>query len=188
MTKLPVLPSRPDEIDGLEIATPCEVAWDSLAGDARVRHCGKCRQNVYNIEAMTRGDALRLVAAREGRVCLRIFRRPDGTVVTADCWSRLRAARARGFGAFLAILVVAGLAELAAMAFGIFGLRRLMDGGRTMGGAPVPVPTVSAPTSVEPQPAPPSVPPDDWRMDPPRLPAGHLMGGIRRSPVKVPRR
>src|SRR3954469_12302446 len=99
MIKLPVFPApapapaRPDEIDALEIATPCEVPWDSLAGGVRVRHCGKCKQNVYNIEAMSRGEALRLVAAREGRVCLRIFRRPDGTVVTADCWSRLRAAR-----------------------------------------------------------------------------------------------
>jgi hypothetical protein len=184
MTKLPILPARPDEIDGLEIATPCEIPWDSLAGDARVRHCGKCKQNVYNIEAMSRGEALRLVAAREGRVCLRIFRRPDGTVVTADCWSRLRAARARGLGAFVAVLVVAGLAELAAMAFGLLGLRRLTDGGRTMG-AVAPVPTVSVPRPGAPPPA--IVPPGDWLMgkptqQAPRAPGHHTLGRMRRSP------
>lgn len=151
MTKPSLLPSRPDEIDGLEIATPCQVPWDSLPGGARVRHCGKCKQNVYNIEAMSRGEALRLVAAREGQVCLRIFRRPDGTVVTAGCWSRLRAARARGVSAFLAVLVVAALAELAAMAVGILGLRRLTDSARTMGAlesariAPVAVPAALSP-------------------------------------------
>jgi hypothetical protein len=187
MTKLPVLPSYSDDIDGVDIATPCEVAWDSLRGDARVRHCSQCKQNVYNIEAMSRGEALRLVAAREGRVCLRIFRRPDGTVVTADCWSRLRAARARGLGAFVAVLVVAGLAELVAMAFGLLGLRRLTDQARTMG-APAPVPSVSV--------TPPGLPttgvPTAWRGPGEErlgeIAAPRLMGKIRRGPVTTPRR
>jgi hypothetical protein len=190
MTKLPVLPSYPDDIDGLDIATPCEVAWDSLRGDARVRHCGKCKQNVYNIEAMSRGEALRLVAAGEGRVCLRIFRRPDGTVVTADCWSRLRAARARGIGAFVAVLVVAGLAELAAMAFGLMGLRRLTDHGRTMG-APPPVPMLSV---TPPGPPTTGVPPlvrgpgeaRPGEIASARLTAPRLMGKIRRGSVTTP--
>jgi hypothetical protein len=53
----------------------------STPGDGRTRFCGQCRQNVYNVEAMSRGEARRLIAAREGRVCVRILRRPDGTVV-----------------------------------------------------------------------------------------------------------
>jgi hypothetical protein len=112
-------------------------------------------------------------------------------VVTADCWSRLRAARARGLGAFVAVLVVAGVAELAAMAFGLMGLRRLTEGGRTMGAA-VPVSPVSVPLPVAPQPA--ISPPGGWRMGTPPEPAErgsahHLvMGRIRRSPVTVPQR
>jgi hypothetical protein len=196
MTKLPVLlPSYSDDIDGIDIATPCEVAWDSLRGDARVRHCGKCKQNVYNIEAMSRGEALRLVAAGEGRVCLRIFRRPDGTVVTADCRSRLRAARARGIGAFMAVLVVAGLAQLAAMAFGLLDLRRLTHQGRTMG-APAPVRMVSVtppglPTTSAPPP-PVARGPEKERLRAiaaPRLTGvPRLMGKIRRGPVTTPLR
>ena len=76
---------RPDAVDRVEIQTPCTVSWDSMYGDDQVRHCGQCRQNVYNVAEMSRADALRLIAGRE-RACLRIYRRPDGTVVTADCW------------------------------------------------------------------------------------------------------
>ena len=81
------------ELDDLEVQTPCDVPWDTMSGDNRVRFCGQCRQNVYNIEALARAEVVRLIAAREGRLCVRFHRRPDGTVVTADCWARLRAAR-----------------------------------------------------------------------------------------------
>jgi hypothetical protein len=59
------------------------------------------------------------VAAREGRLCVRILRRPDGTVVTADCWTRLRAARRRGIIPFLVMLAVVGWTELMAMRIGL---------------------------------------------------------------------
>lgn len=124
MSHLKVLQLERDELDRVEIATPCEVPWDSLVGDDRVRHCGRCRQNVYNVEAMPRTEALRLIERGEGRLCWRLFRRPDGTVVTSDCWSRLKAARRRGTWAFLAVLVVAGWAEIAALFVGLSGLRR----------------------------------------------------------------
>src|SRR5947207_5543115 len=104
-----------DEVDQIEIRSPCTVSWDEMrlaGGDGRVRFCGQCRQNVYNVEAMSRSEARRLIAMREGRVCVRILRRPDGTVVTADCWARLRAARRRGFLPFLAMLVRGGFTEL----------------------------------------------------------------------------
>ena len=83
-----------------------------------MRFCGQCRQNVYNVEAMSRGEARRLIAAREGRLCVRILRRPDGTVVTADCWARLRAARRRGFLPFLGMMVLVGFTELIAIGVG----------------------------------------------------------------------
>jgi len=118
----PLAGCEPDLIDGVEIETPCTVSWDSMYGDDQVRHCGQCRQNVYNVAELSRAEALRLITARE-RVCLRLYRRPDGTVVTADCWSRLRAARRRGVWAFFAMLLVIGWAELAAILVGIAGLR-----------------------------------------------------------------
>ncbi len=68
---------------------------------------------------MSRVEARRLIAAREGRVCVRILRRPDGTVVTADCWARLRAARRRGFLPFLGMMVLVGFTELIAIGVGL---------------------------------------------------------------------
>jgi len=106
-------------LEQIRISSPCEIPWDSMRGDDRVRFCRSCRQSVYNVEAMTRAAAERLIAGREGRACVRMLWRPDGTVVTADCWSRLRAARRRGPIPFLATLVVVGWAQLAAMRFGL---------------------------------------------------------------------
>ena len=40
----------------------------------------QCKQNVYNVSELTRAEANRLLRAR---ACVRIYRRPDNTVVTA---------------------------------------------------------------------------------------------------------
>lgn len=147
--RLPLFRPELDPVDRIEIPTPCSVPWDSMFGDERIRHCGSCRKNVYNVAALTRAQAMELIASREP-VCLRIYLRPDGTVVTNDCWSRLRAARRRGMWAFLVMLAIVGWAQLAAMCIGLAGLRRLVL-QPTMGGAKA-ARTLSAPRPVEPLP------------------------------------
>jgi len=82
-------------LETIQIASPCPASWDEMEGDDRVRFCGECRLNVYNIEAMTRKEAHRLIAENEGRLCLRLYRRADGTVLTRDCPIGLRALRRR---------------------------------------------------------------------------------------------
>jgi hypothetical protein len=114
-----------DEVDGLEISSPCTVAWESMPGNDRVRRCGRCRQDVFNIAALTRYQARLLIANRQGRLCVRIFRRPDGTVVTADCWSRLRAARKRGIAAWTLMLIAVAWTEVVAMRAGLRALREV---------------------------------------------------------------
>ena len=96
-------------LDRVEIATPCDQSWDSMRGDDRVRYCDRCRLNVYDISAMERHEAVELLGAHEGRVCLRLFRRSDGTIITRDCAEQLRATRRRGvaaFGCMLALSVI----------------------------------------------------------------------------------
>jgi len=78
-TRLPVL------LENLRIATPCLADWDQMAGDDRVRFCGRCEKNVYNLSAMSRQEAEALVAAKEARMCVRLYQRQDGTVITSDC-------------------------------------------------------------------------------------------------------
>lgn len=86
---------KPLNIDRLRIATPCPMSWEQMAGDDRVRFCDHCQLNVYNISELTQIEAEALVASIEGRLCARLFRRTDGTVLTKDCPVGLRALRRR---------------------------------------------------------------------------------------------
>src|SRR4051812_30539490 len=75
----------PVALEVLTVERPCPADWEAMRGDERVRFCDHCSMNVYNLSAMTREAAERLLAEREGRLCVRLYRRLDGTVITADC-------------------------------------------------------------------------------------------------------
>jgi hypothetical protein len=110
---LPIL-QAPFALEDLQIASPCHAEWSDMEGDERVRFCGICEKNVYNLSGMTRQEATALVTDREGSVCIRMFRRTDGTVLTGDCPVGVRAAlhRARR-EAFVA--AAAGVAAITAL-------------------------------------------------------------------------
>jgi hypothetical protein len=74
-----------DLLNDIRIASPCHEAWDRMTGDDRARHCASCDKTVYNLSAMTADAAAALFREREGRICVRLYRRRDGTVLTADC-------------------------------------------------------------------------------------------------------
>jgi hypothetical protein len=66
-----------------------------MIGDERVRFCGQCSLNVYNLSSMIRADAEALIARTEGRLCVRFYRRRDGSIITKDCPVGLQAIRRR---------------------------------------------------------------------------------------------
>lgn len=108
-----------DLIDRIEIATPCSARWEDMVGDAKTRHCADCDLNVHNLSAMTRGEVTSLIESVDGRICGRIFRRADGTVLTQDCPVGLaRVAQASSRIAKRAIagvaLVIIGVVSIAA--------------------------------------------------------------------------
>ncbi len=109
-------------LDEISIASPCEADWAEMAGDHRVRFCSSCSKHVYNIMAMTAEEASTLILESEGKLCARIYRRSDGTVLTADCpVGRGRISKRRRFRRVLTLgVVVPGLmvAGVSAMAFG----------------------------------------------------------------------
>ena len=72
-------------LDVIDVARPCEMDWYGMRGDDRVRFCGHCSLHVYNLSEMPAAEALRLVSETEGRLCVRFYRRADGTVVSRDC-------------------------------------------------------------------------------------------------------
>lgn len=85
----------PPVIDNVRVASPCTANWEEMAGDERVRFCSQCRLHVYNLSAMSRHDAQQLLMQRGKHLCVRFYRRADGTVLTRDCPVGLRALRRR---------------------------------------------------------------------------------------------
>lgn len=73
------------EMDALEIASPCNADWNAMEGTEAVRHCADCSMSVYNVSEMTAAEAEALIEANEGRLCIRLYKRADGTVITRDC-------------------------------------------------------------------------------------------------------
>jgi uncharacterized protein (DUF2141 family) len=101
---------KEDLLDRIGIATPCHISWDSMSGTDRARFCSQCELHVYDISQLSRKEAIALIASTQGRICGRIHRRADGTVLTRDCPVGLRALRRR-------VARVAGAALAAALSF-----------------------------------------------------------------------
>ncbi|MGE4132227.1 MAG: hypothetical protein AB7F86_11355 [Bdellovibrionales bacterium] len=75
------------ELNQIRIATPCHELWSRMKGDDRVRFCGACKMNVYNVSGLNKEevDELLFRLTKGERVCMRLARRADGTIITRDC-------------------------------------------------------------------------------------------------------
>ena len=101
--KLPVLAN-------LTVAAPCSADWSQMtpANDERVRNCGDCKKDVFNLTDMTRDEAEALIVAKAGNLCVRYFQRHDGTILLADCTVGAKRRRRRK------LVVIAGATALLA--------------------------------------------------------------------------
>jgi hypothetical protein len=135
-------------LDHLRIAAPCSADWDQMFSfeDKRVRFCSKCNLNVYNLSGMSRREAEALVTKTEGRLCVRFYRRADGSILTRNCPVGLKAIKRRV--AWVA-QVVLGMALSFVSGFGLYilhlgrksyPLRPIFEKPIVvMGGTPLPV-------------------------------------------------
>ncbi len=111
-------------LDRVQTASPCSVRWDDMTGDDRTRHCAQCKLDVHNISRMTRAEAEAFLVSRidDGgqpighRVCALIYRRADGTIITADCPVGIAALRTKARHALYRIAAVLGLTAVTAAA------------------------------------------------------------------------
>jgi len=69
----------------IQVASPCTASWHAMTGNDRVRHCDRCNLDVYNFSEMTEKEVKRLLSQDSDRICGRIYRRADGTMLTRDC-------------------------------------------------------------------------------------------------------
>ena len=96
-------------LNNIRIASPCSADWNEMYGDDRKRFCGDCKLNVYNLSDMTKEEAESLVMNAEGRLCIRFYRRADGSVITEDCpvgWAKVKQ-RTRLYATAVASLLIA---------------------------------------------------------------------------------
>jgi hypothetical protein len=99
-------------LNDLQVASPCTADWNEMTGDDDVRFCGECEKNVYDLSSLTSVQVRSLILEKKGKLCIRFYRRADGTVLTADCpvGVRQRVRRKRRLAVFAAWL--AGLIGL----------------------------------------------------------------------------
>lgn len=84
------------KLEDIRIATPCDADWDEMKGDDRKRFCGSCEKNVFNISDMTRREAETFLEDNVGKsICVQLYKRHDGTVLSDDCPMGLRKIRDR---------------------------------------------------------------------------------------------
>ena len=120
-------------LEHVRVAAPCKADWDQMIGSDRVRFCGRCSLNVYNLSAMSKPDAESLIARTEGRLCVRFYRRHDGSIITKDCPVGLRAVRRRvSYVARATVSLVLGLFAGLGV-HGAFSSIAPLVPGRTMG-------------------------------------------------------
>jgi len=105
-------------LDRIRIASPCRITWEQMVGDDSIRFCIHCRLNVYNLSELSKPEAEALLASTEGRLCARLYRRSDGTVITKDCPVGLQALRRR-------------MARTATAAFALIGSLTAVVSGQT---------------------------------------------------------
>jgi hypothetical protein len=94
-------------LNNLKVASPCSQDWEAMTGTERKRFCGECKLNVYNLSGMTKAEAENLIMNSEGRLCVRFYRRADGSVLTQDCpvgWQALKKRISRTAAAFVSLL------------------------------------------------------------------------------------
>jgi hypothetical protein len=109
-------------LESIQIASPCRADWNAMQpirGNNCIRFCPGCGKNVYNLSGMTRDEAMHLLEEKEGKLCVRLRRRADGTVITSDCPVGQAAQKKRG--------AVAGLfVTVAGMATAFFGVATIL--------------------------------------------------------------
>ncbi|MEZ5426987.1 MAG: carboxypeptidase-like regulatory domain-containing protein [Pyrinomonadaceae bacterium] len=113
------------DVNKFRIASPCPVGWENMNGDARKRFCDSCQLNVYNIAEMTEAEVENLISGNKERICARLYKRADGTVLTRDCPVGVHTRRkriSRFAGAILAAII-----GMFSVAFGQSGSKSKKD-------------------------------------------------------------
>ena len=123
-----------NSLNNIKIASPCSADWNAMMGDERRRYCGECKLNVYNLSGMSKTEAENLIVNSEDRLCVRFYRRQDGTILTKDCpvgWRAIKHRVTKISAAFIALIfgIFSGLS--------FFGIFQRQEKAAIMGKIPI---------------------------------------------------
>lgn len=166
--------SNRDLLSHTKVASPCPASWEAMSGDDKVRFCSECKLNVYNLSGMSKTEAEKLLRNHEGdRLCIRLYLRADGTVITQDCPVGIRLLKIRSYKTWK---------KLIATAASVLGMAsQTMDspaGAQNAGPQPQRSQAKAAPEFVVAQNAQPIAPPSKLPLEQPES----IVAGGRRGP------
>lgn len=101
-------------LETIAMKTPCRARWEDMPGDDAVRRCARCHRDVHDLSRMTEAEIEALFARAAASPCVRLRRRPDGRVVTADCPVEPPSLVARGARIIAAGMLFGGAAGVTA--------------------------------------------------------------------------
>jgi hypothetical protein len=83
-----------------------------MTGDNKVRFCGRCKLNVYNLPEMSREEVAAIVRQTGGQFCGRLYVRADRMATVRDCPRGAMRKRVRRGVMVAAVLLIAGFGWL----------------------------------------------------------------------------
>jgi hypothetical protein len=66
-------------MSNIRLDQPCQIPWETMQGDDRVRFCTQCNLHVHNLSVMTEAEATDLLTSRPGRTCVAFLPQPNGS-------------------------------------------------------------------------------------------------------------
>lgn len=75
----------------IQINEPCSQDWAGMSGSEQRRFCDACDKHVLNFSEMSSAEVSEALSSADNtRVCARIHRRSDGSIITSDSRSKPR--------------------------------------------------------------------------------------------------
>ena len=71
-------------LDLIDVPSPCTKSWAGMVGNDQKRHCSGCDRDVYNLSGISWREARRLLVTKQGRICIRYARLPNGNIQTNE--------------------------------------------------------------------------------------------------------
>ena len=93
-----------NSLENLEIKNPCQMDWEEMMGNEKVRRCERCQQSIYNISELTRRRALKVLNQPNEKICISYLQDENKQIITQTYFGIFKRNLVRAGGAILALI------------------------------------------------------------------------------------